>query len=126
MQFKTPQIKLEYETLVAKNYALWTLLNLTEAFSVFELNKSIMITHIFRTPEEQKALYSQTPNPPATSPHERWEAADLRSSIYTEREITRLLTFLNTFTYQGGQRKVAIYHAVAGNVNHFHIQYKGA
>jgi hypothetical protein len=123
ISFKTPQIEKEFEELKNKNVRLRRLLVCANEFCELEFNKSLVLTQIFRTPEEQKALYAQTANPPAASPHMIWRGADIRSTVFTAREIERLLAFLNTFSYQGGQRKVSIYHAIAGQALHFHVQY---
>lgn len=52
-----------------------------------------------------------------------WEAADIRSYDFTDNEIKKMLTFLNLFTYAGGQRNVSMVHTIANNAPHFHIQY---
>lgn len=72
--------------------------------------------------EEQKALYPNPTTMPKNSPHLNWEGADVRSTDFTEREIEKMVTFLNLFSYVGGQRPVAIYHNV-GNGVHLHLQY---
>jgi hypothetical protein len=123
--FKTDRQKSDFEQLKSKNPRIVRLATALSEFCELELKKDITVTDVFRTQEEFEALYSQTPpeKRPPTSPHMRWEALDLRSSVFTDREIERMLAFLNCFSYQGGQRKVALYHTIAGNVAHFHIQY---
>lgn len=126
MQFKSERIALEYQTLQQKNEKLWRLISLADQFSKLELGgKEITLTMIYRTQAEHDELYKDTPasQKPKVSPHQLWQAVDIRSSIYSAREIERLLAFLNNFTYQGGQRKVSSYHMVAGNTYHFHVQY---
>lgn len=123
MKFKEPKLKTEHDELYKRNPKLYALLGMLDGYCVMEFKKEITITHLFRTPEEQKQLYSQTPNPPTTSPHMFWKACDIRSKDFTDAEIKKMLTFLNCFSYTSGQGKpVAIYHVIAGNTYHMHIQ----
>jgi hypothetical protein len=127
LKFKTDRIEKEFKELEAeKNKALAALVNMLSTFVSLELNKDVVLTEIYRTKEEFDMLYSHTPaeRRPKTSPHLFWRAVDIRSKIYTDAEIKRILSFLNTFRYVEG-RPVGIYHAIAGNVSHFHIQYVG-
>lgn len=125
IQFKTSRIEFEWGFLQLNNYKLYRLVKNLSEFVDLEFNKPILLTEVHRTQEEFDSLYSATPleKRPKTSPHLRWGAVDLRSSIYTPREIERMLIYLNQFTYYGGQRKVALYHVINGNAYHFHIQY---
>lgn len=125
MQFKSERISKEYNNLTYENPKLFYLLFYLDQFCWLEFEKRITLTHIFRTVEEHNELYKETPESkrPATSPHMYWKACDIRSSTFSGPEITRMLKFLNTWSYKSGQGKaVAIYHAIAGNVNHFHVQ----
>lgn len=126
IQFKNDRIKAEWSQLESNNLSLF---NLVKALSLLVKNnfdKDVVITSIYRSAEEQAELYKDVPEGKKVlnSPHMRWEAVDLRSNIYTETEIKKMLTFLNLFLYQGGQRNVAIYHTIAGNVAHFHLQFR--
>lgn len=125
IEFKEASLGVEFFELQAKNPRLHRLINLLHDYTMLEFNKGVVITHIFRTPEQQKELYKDTPadKRPTTSPHMTWGAVDIRSSIYDAKQIDKMLKFLNTFTYAGGQRSVAIHHMVAGNTWHTHIQY---
>lgn len=124
MKFKTDREKNEFNDLCAKNPKLSNIVLCADIFARLNFGKEITLTHVLRTMEEHVALYSQTPpdKRPATSPHMRHEAVDLRSRDFTAEEIRRLVDFLNMFTVYGGQRRCAMHHAIAGNVNHFHIQ----
>lgn len=121
MQFKTDRIRDEYEELKTRNPKLRSTLECADLYTRTEFNKEIVLTCIYRSPDENKALYAPNPEP-ATQPHTKWDAADLRSTIFTQGEINKLLTFLNCFSYVGGQRKVATYHLIAGNTWHLHCQ----
>lgn len=121
MLFKTKKIESEYNELPVRNGRLFQVLRALEIYCRIEFNKDLVITHIYRTPEEHKQLYAMTKNPPTSSPHQFWEGVDLRSSTFTQPEIDKMVGFLNCFTFRNG-KKTAIYHAIAGNVPHFHIQ----
>lgn len=124
VQFKTPREQDEFNKLLVHNPKLYSVAQALSIFVEQEFNKPVIITSILRTAEEQAELYKDVPadKKVLSSPHMRWEAFDLRDSIYSPREIERMLSFLNMFTYQGGQRAVAIRHTIAGNVSHFHVQ----
>jgi hypothetical protein len=123
VKYKTIKEELEYVQLWEENERLAYVAQMLDTFSRLEFKKEITITHIFRTPEEHAALYAQTPadERPATSPHMSWEAIDIRSSDFAPDQITRMVRFLNCLTYRAG-KPTAIYHQVAGNAFHFHIQ----
>lgn len=125
MQFKTDRLREEMNQLLVKNTELWKLMDVLDVYAKLEFSKDIVITSIFRTEEENAALYAATPidKRPARSPHMDWKAVDIRSSNFTDAEITKMLAFLNCFTNKNGKR-IALYHEIPGNVKHFHIQYK--
>lgn len=125
MQFKTTKIKEEYNELTAQNKKLKTVLDMLDLYCMLEFKKEITLTHLFRTKEEHEKLYAQTPEHkrPKSSPHMFWNACDIRSWTFTDKEKDKMLRFLNCFNYKSGQgRPVAIVHTIAGNVEHFHIQ----
>lgn len=111
-----------------KNTALKAILKALDIFVSQEFGKDVVITSLFRSNEEQQALYKEevrlNPNfKVPVSHHQYWLAADIRSSIYTPQEIERMVKFLNCFTFPAADA-VATYHAIAGNTNHFHIKYR--
>lgn len=95
-------------------------------YAEIEFGKPIVVTELSRTPAENTALYAATiaagGKEPDWRPHTQWLAFDLRSSTFTDREIQKMLSVLNSITSFGGQRKTAVYHAIAGNTFHFHVQ----
>ena len=125
LQFKTERIKTEWENeLEGKNAKLKRLVAILAEFVALELGKDVVLTEIFRSNEEYKALYASNPSAmPKRPPHTLWQAVDLRSSIYTDVEVKRILEFLKQFRFYAGQRSVGVYHQIAGNVMHFHVQY---
>jgi hypothetical protein len=117
IKFKAQTEEKEFYQLPIHNSRMSLLLRALDAFCELELKKPVIITEIYRTPEENKAQ-GGIPN----SPHLTWEGVDIRSSVFTDAEIERIKNFLNQFTFRNG-KQVAVYHAVPGGAFHFHIQY---
>lgn len=124
IQTKDQRVAKELAELPVHNARLAKLLSVLVTFVELELKKDIVVTSILRTQAEHDALYAATPpaQRPTSSPHMNWEAADLRSSTFTQPEIDRMVNFLNQFSFRNG-KKVAMCHAIAGGAMHFHIQY---
>lgn len=124
MKFKTHREQQEFETLKLANKRLATIVALIDQYTLMEFGKEVTLTSVFRTKAEHEALYAKTPpdQRPASSPHMHNQAVDLRSSDFSNDQINKMLQFLNCFTVWGGKKKCALYHTVAGNVAHFHIQ----
>lgn len=124
MKFKTPREEKECAQLPQKNPKLQMLLINIDAYAIANFSKEITITRIYCTKEEEDALYVEDMSKrPKISPHEVWEAADLRSSVFTEDEINNLVNYCNEgWKYHDGSHPVALYHMIAGNTYHFHIQ----
>lgn len=120
MRFKTIRLRRELEELRDKNKSLFDLLIDLDLYSIKNFEKEITVTHIFRTKQEHDDLYKLTLNPPKTSPHMRWEAADIRSLDYTQDQVDDLLSYLNQSKNTNGKPR-AIYHKIPGNRFHFHI-----
>lgn len=125
MMFKTETERTEWEQLDLKNPRLHSLILWLENYVQLNFGKELTLTEIFRSQEEFDALYAQTPpeQRPARSPHQDWHAVDIRSSVFTGSEIQKMISVLNTFKYKDGSKQVCVYHQIAGNVMHFHIQY---
>lgn len=123
MNFKTERQKDDVYKLSLYNPQLYKLLVILDNFTQFEFGKEFVVTDVFRTKEEFDALYAATPvdKRPTDSPHCHWEAVDLRSTTFTDSEIKTMLTFLNCFKNPSG-KPTALYHTIAGNAFHFHIQ----
>lgn len=124
MKFKTSREEKEFEQLPLKNPKLKMLLVNIDAYAIAFFSKEITITRIYCTKEEEDALYAEDMSKrPKVSPHEVWEAADLRSRVFTEDEIDKIVNYCNTnWKYHDGSHPVALYHMIAGNTYHFHIQ----
>jgi hypothetical protein len=120
--FKTGRQRSEFERLRELNPRLRQVLTIAAEYVSLEFGKDLMVTELYRTPEETKALYASYPAPPEWRPHENWLGADLRSWTLTDREIQKLVTFLNCFTAFKGQRQTCVYHAIKGGAAHLHAQ----
>lgn len=87
---------------------------------------NITITDIFRTRHEQIAIYKTRGITDEalipTSTHEVWRAIDLRSSVFTKKQLEAIRDFINeSFSYVG-EKKVALLHKIGKGVYHFHLQ----
>jgi hypothetical protein len=125
MRFKTERIKKEYEELPDHNRKLIGALITLDMYCATEFGKDVCLTHVFRTKQEHDELYAQTPadKRPKSSPHMFWQAADIRSTDFTDKQIEKILKLFNCFTYKSGQGKPsAIYHTISGNTFHLHLQ----
>jgi len=92
-----------------------------------ELGKDTIITMIYRTQKEQDALYSHSEKykqKPWKSPHQFHHAIDLRTWIYTDEEIAKIVKYLNDkYNDSNYYRWTSKAHEVGSNGMHFHIQY---
>jgi ATP-dependent exoDNAse (exonuclease V) beta subunit len=128
MKFKTPRIEEEYSKLKEKNEPMRELLVSLDAFTRAKYSKEIVLTHLFRTDQEQIQLYSATDanKRPARSPHQDWKAVDIRSKTFTKEEQDDMCSMLNTNFKNNKTGKVtAFVHTIAGGAEHFHIQVLG-
>jgi hypothetical protein len=124
VKFKTKRIEDEYAELDVHNPELKGLLVMLDTYSRAKFSKEIVLTHLFRTEQEQIDLYKATEvsKRPAKSPHQTWEAVDLRSKTFTKEEQNDMCKMLNeTFTNPRG-KTTAFVHTIAGGAEHFHIQ----
>ena len=122
--FKNPRERSEYAELATKNPKLFDLLHDLVSYVQDTFKKDVVLTSVYRTAEEQAALYAKAVHKVLKSDHMSWEAVDLRSSIYTKGEIDSIVAYLNTKYKNRDGRRVALYHSVPGNVPHFHISLK--
>jgi uncharacterized protein YcbK (DUF882 family) len=125
MQFKTDRIRDEWAQLAFKNMPLFDIVTRLHDYVADTYGREIVLTSIYRTPEENESLYKDTPlgKRPQAQPHTRWAAVDIRSSIFSLDEITGILAWLNASFKNPSGKATAIYHAIQGNVGHLHIQH---
>lgn len=121
ISFKTNKERDQYVELGTKNPALVELLIDLEAYIRVNLKKNIVITSVYRSPEEQAALYKQSTHKVKNSDHTLYQAVDLRSWLYSPAEIEQICTYLNKKYKNASGAKVAMCHAITGGAMHFHI-----
>jgi hypothetical protein len=121
------RLKIELDTLKAKNKPLYDLLFNLADWVKEQIKKDLVITGIYRTIEEQAAIYKNNAKfkaRPFTSPHQLWDAFDLRDSTFTKEETPKIVKYLNdTYNTTNIYKFTAMDHNV-GSGWHFHVQYK--
>ena len=125
MKFKSDRIRDEWAQLAFKNPGLFSIIEKLHDYVANTHCKEIMLTSIYRTPEENDILYKDTPadKRPKAQPHTLWAAADIRSSMFSQDEITSIVSWLNASFKNPSGKSTALYHAIQGNVGHLHIQH---
>lgn len=134
LKFKISSLQSEFCQLKVKNAPLAAIIEDLADFVAQDLQKDVVITHIFRKKETQKEIYgAQTKK---VSPHEVWQAVDIRDWIYTPGEKAAIIKVLKEYDRSNWMR-----HIIAANSKtvwlhqvqrdgkdfgmHFHIQYSG-
>lgn len=124
---ESERIKSELSQLKSENKPLFSLIVDLADWINSEFDKKTVITMIYRTDEEQAELYKHSERyqkKPFKSPHQFWHAIDLRTWIYTEEEIQKIVKYLNDkYNASNYYKWTAKAHAIKGNAMHFHIQY---
>ena len=125
MLFKSDRIRDEWSQLAFKNLPLFDIINRLHDHVAEVYGKELVLTSILRTKEENDELYKDTPpeQRPAASPHCIWGAVDVRSSTFTDEEITSLTAWLNASFRNPSGKATALYHSIPGQAKHFHIQH---
>lgn len=121
MIFKTTKLHDQWIKLKDKNKFLYDMVCDIAEYSKTNFNKSVVVTDIFRTEQEQIKLYGYA----RPSVHMHWRGLDLRSWIYNESEIKQLLEYINYKYLYDEHRphiKCAIHHKISGGAEHFHLQ----
>ena len=123
IKFKTEREKLEYPLLQKNNIKLFFILNDVATYVANKFKKDIVVTEIFRTEEENLAIYGYQ----KSNVHMYWRGVDLRSSTFTPEEIEDVVAYVNKkYPYDKKEtHKTALYHMVDNNSYHFHLQTKG-
>lgn len=120
--FKTERERTEYGDLPKNNSKLFALLIDLVSYVHDMFDKDVVLTAIYRTPEEEAALYQTTVDKIIHSPHFDWNAFDLRSSIYTADEIQGIENYVKSKYKNANGSVVVLYHTLPGNAFHFHFQ----
>lgn len=125
IEFKTRRIEEEWSS-GALSHKLTQIIGVIAIYSKIKFKKNIVITGIYREQKEQDEIYGnleEYKNNPWRSVHQFWRGVDLRSSIYTNKEITDLVNFVNNIPYDTSRpnKKTCTYHNV-GSGDHIHVQ----
>ena len=128
MRFKneSKRLKKEFSELYQQNMELFDLLVELDAYCLANFSKELTLTMIYRTQEEQDHLYRNSEKyqeKPFKSPHQFWQAADIRSWTFTKQEQKKIERMLNRkYNKANYYRWTAKVHNVGAGV-HFHIQF---
>ena len=122
INFKTSAERDQYVELATKNPKLSELLIDLDDMIGRNYKKNMVITSIYRSPEEQAALYAKSAHKVPNSPHMTYEAVDLRSWTFTDVERDEIISYLNKRYTNPDGRRVSMCHAITGGAIHFHIQ----
>lgn len=121
------RLKDELALLKTNNKSLYDLLFNLADWVKDNLKKDLVVTGIFRSNEEQANIYKNDAKykaKPFKSPHQFWDAFDLRDSIFTKDEIPKVVKYLNdTYNKTNRYKWTAMDHSV-GLGYHFHVQYR--
>lgn len=120
------RLKDEYSQLLSKNKELHDMITDICTYCKDAFTKDVVITMIYRSDEEQEAIYKDDPKYKVRkfkSPHQFWHSVDLRSRTFEATEIEKLVSYINgkyndTNTYKWTARNHDI-----GLGDHFHLQY---
>lgn len=129
LKFKNDSQRLvdEHKKLKSTNSGLFDLIEQLISYVSSKYKKDVIITMIYRTQEEQDKIYANDEKykqKKFKSPHQLWHSVDIRSFIFTKREITELVDYINlNFNAKNWYKWTAKCHEVQGNGEHFHIQF---
>lgn len=126
-EFKNHSVRLEteYNNLINKNKYLYELINDLTLYIKNNLKKSLVITMIYRTDEEQDSIYKDDPKykiKKFKSPHQFNHAVDLRSKDFTKDEIKQIEDYLNNKYNNNNYYKWTARNHNIGLGDHFHVQ----
>ncbi|MBP2434095.1 hypothetical protein [Bradyrhizobium elkanii] len=126
--FKDAALRPQYSKLHHFNPKLCGILHRLQDMVQSRYHKDIVITQIERGQDENDRIYkNDKTNKHRKTAHGVWAAVDIRSSIFSNTEISEVIAFLNSYNdtnsnpIKGGN--TALHHAVEGGVKHIHIQY---
>jgi len=128
---KATRLRNDWKELHEKNPALYSIVTHLAGYCGLTLKKDLVITQIFRTKNEQLAIYG--PNTTKKSPHMFHCAVDLRcrdshfkkeEREFLERSLRKYDQFNSFGQMPSGSRTVWI-HSVGDGGIHFHVQFYG-
>lgn len=117
----------ELGQLQTKNVELYKLATDLSRWICQKFNKNTLLTMIWRAQAEQDYLYRNSKKykkKKFKSPHQFWQALDLRSRVYSKDEIDEIVEYLNkkynSANYYDWTAKA---HVVGNGAFHLHIQF---
>lgn len=117
----------EYAELNKRNRKLLEIFLYANAFAIKNFNKPIIITHIFRTNEEQDQFYAgdkKYSKSPWKSEHQFWRGLDGRSSDFSDEELQAICDHVNKAWVYDSKRpelKTVSVHTI-GRGTHLHFK----
>ena len=127
LKSKTMKISEEWGQLRNNNSSLAQVVWDLAVFVEQEFKKDVVMTEIFRTQLMQDSYYGKGTK--KVSPHQLWQAVDIRERIYTATELDYMKEFLVLYDKYNGcglikasKSKTFLYHDI-GRGKHFHIQF---
>lgn len=124
IEFKEHKLRLQFESPMLDS-RLVTIIYALAGYSCYKYHKSLMITELIRTQEEQDAIYGNNPayqQQKWQSVHQYGRGVDLRIFYFKDDELADMLKWLsNTFTYATPNKFTALLHDV-GQGKHLHVQ----
>jgi hypothetical protein len=122
------RLKKELEQLKTFNYSLYEILKDLNEYTKTNFNLDIVLTHIFRTKEEQETFYGKGTK--KISPHQLWHSVDIRTFIFTHEQISQIEDYINNkYNKNNYYRWTCKNHYIIspdGTINfgnHFHFQF---
>lgn len=121
----------ELEALELTNEPLYNLVQDLCQYVEDKYQKDVIITMILRTQEEQDAIYKgktssdgrKYDETPWKSPHQFGNSIDIRSHVFTKKEIYDIENYLNSKYDNTNYHKWTAKNHNVGLGDHFHIQY---
>lgn len=127
LRSKTLKISGEWGQLKNKNSSLAQLVWDLAVFVEEEFKKDVVMTEIFRTQQMQDSYYGKGTK--KVSPHQLWQAVDIREQIYNQSEMGYIKDFLMLYDkynrcdlIKASKSKTFLYHDI-GRGKHFHVQF---
>jgi len=124
------RLRTEYNALDNENPGLKAIILDVANYTLDTFGKSITITMIFRTDEEQDSIYASKSrgdrsydDNPWKSPHQFAHSVDLRSMTFSGEEITRIENYINAKYNGSNYYKWTVKNHNVGLGDHFHFQY---
>lgn len=126
MKGLSKRLSKEYEDLASLNPSLRAVIEDLNEYVNLTFKKTLTITMIGRTQVEQDYIYKDNPKYKKRkfkSPHQFWQAVDLRSRTFTKVELIQLTDYLNSKWDSSNYYKWTAKVHTVGHGMHFHIQF---